>query len=127
MPVAVTNAGEVLVKDDDGFLYNIETNQIVSEAILLVDEIYRPFDILGARVPALLRPSDHTEVNPDVVAGLPHVEGTRVSAMTVGSAVMAARNAGRSNPWLVAAEMFDLEDAEVRDAEEVALAIQAAP
>lgn len=128
VPVAITRSGEVLVKDDDGVLYDVETNQIVEERILsLVDDVYHPFNIMGASVPALLRPSKHTEVNPQVVAGLPHIGGTRVPATTIGSAVMAARQAGSTNPWQTAASDFGLDETAVRDAEGVALAIQAAP
>jgi uncharacterized protein (DUF433 family) len=124
VPVATTATGEILVNGADG-LYNVESGQYVSEEVVSIDAIYQPFDILGVSVPALLRPSRQTKVNPDIVGGLPHIDGTRVPASTIGNALTAARKSNVKDPTTSVAEMFGLREDQVKDADSLMLNVWA--
>lgn len=92
--MGITSDGRVMVRRG-GDLEDIETGVRASEEIIsMADHVYEPFTIGGTEVPRLTRPSEHISVNPAVVAGLPCVLGTRISANAVRGALDTARIGG---------------------------------
>lgn len=125
VPVAITQTGNVLVKEDD-VLYDVESGQVVDEGVVsLVDQVYEPFVLDGATVPRLLRPAQHVAVHPGVVRGLPCVTESRVSVRAVASILQAARVAGKADAVAYASDVFGIDESKVVDAERVAHAVSA--
>ncbi len=80
--VGIDASGKVYV-GQLGALQDITTGQQAFPDVLLVDEAFKPFELGGGVVPALLHPGRQTVVHPAVLGGTPCVEGRRLAARTL--------------------------------------------
>lgn len=81
--IGVTASGDVLVRDN-GHLVNALTNQLAEERVVLMDRVFKPFQLGGGyRLPDLATPSDHTQVNPNILGGTPIVKERRIGARSI--------------------------------------------
>lgn len=126
VPIGITSDGRVMVRRD-GDLEDVVTGDRAYEGIIsIADEIYQPFTIQGMEVPRLTHPSEHITVHPAVVAGLPCVAGTRISANSVRAALDTARRGGVSEPVEYVLGLFpELAPEQVIDAERVVARVRA--
>ena len=126
VPVGITSDGRVMVKRH-GDLEDIETGVRASEHVIsIADDVYQPFTIGGVEVPRLTHPSEHISVHPAVVAGLPCVAGTRISANAVRAALETARRGGVTNPVEYVRDLYpELQPEQVTDAERIVAKVRA--
>lgn len=126
VPVGITSDGRVMVKRH-GDLEDIETGVRASEHVIsIADDVYQPFTIGGVEVPRLMHPSEHISVHPAVVAGLPCVAGTRISANAVRAALETARRGGVTNPIEYVRDLYpELRPEQVTDAERIVAKVRA--
>ena len=84
-PGAITRDGQILWEESPS-VYIDDAGQTVHEALGLQDNVLAKFTVGGSTeisVPALLEPSLHTSVHPNVQRGTPVVKGTRIPATTI--------------------------------------------
>ncbi len=126
VPVGITSDGRVMV-ERGGDLEDIETGVRASgHVISIADEVYQPFTIGGLEVPRLMHPSEHISVHPAVVAGLPCVAGTRISANAVRAALETARRGDMTNPIEYVRQLYpELQAEQVTDAERIVAKVRA--
>jgi len=127
VPVGITSDGRVMV-NRDGDLEDVATGVRASEEIIsMTDVVYEPFTLGGNEVPRLLRPSQYTAVDPAIVAGLPCLAGTRISANAARSALDTARRSGADDPFEMVRRMYpELNDQQIADAEHLTSLVRAA-
>ncbi len=80
--IGVTTAGDIL-HEDDKVLVNLMSGQESIPDFIYLDEVFRPVELGGGRIPGLTEPSVHTRVNPAVLGGTPRAEGQRIAARTI--------------------------------------------
>jgi uncharacterized protein (DUF433 family) len=126
VPVGITSDGRVMVQRG-GDLEDIETGVRASgHVISIADEVYQPFTIGGLEVPRLMHPSEHISVHPAVVAGLPCVAGTRISANAVRAALETARRGDMTNPVDYVRQLYpELRAEQITDAERIVAKVRA--
>ncbi|MCA1703012.1 MAG: hypothetical protein LC808_06955 [Actinobacteria bacterium] len=126
VPVGITSDGRVMVSRG-GDLEDIETGVRASEHVIsMTDDVYQPFTIEGLEVPKLTHPSEHISVHPAVVAGLPCVAGTRISANIVRAALDIARRGGVLEPIEYVQDLYpELRSEQIIDAERMVSKVRA--
>ncbi len=77
--IGVTEDGHVLVDSGGGWV-DLQTEQLVFDRVVEVDEAFREFQIGGRRIPDLLHASDNTRLNPAVLHGTPYLKDHRIPA-----------------------------------------------
>ena len=81
-PLLVDPEGRVLVVDPNRGVIDLNGQPYLGTDFL---DVLAPFEEEGIRGPDLIRPRDHLRIVPGKLSGEPHVEGTRLSTLTIAA------------------------------------------
>ena len=106
-PLAVDRRGAIFVRHDDDVLNSQGHPTLLPEDNL---DLTAPFTVAGLAGPDLIAPRPHLRIVPSKVAGEPHVEGSRITTVTLAALAARGYRAGQI------ARMYDVADDVVQEA-----------